>query len=162
MGGSQFQLYRCTYLGEPLRSRSVLQFWFQASSAQRAKNAPPEHFSRAYGMRPPFRPPCYTDQKEKDAYASLLFGAGGGGRTRTVSLPTDFESASSANSNTPALFTCIFYHISYAFARYIFTFLLPHLTLFLLQFLLFVILFLLLLHMLHYCITGRTDLFFQL
>ena len=32
----------------------------------------------------------------------LFAGAGGGGRTRTVSLPTDFESASSANSNTPA------------------------------------------------------------
>ena len=29
-------------------------------------------------------------------------GAGGGGRTRTVSPPTDFESVSSANSNTPA------------------------------------------------------------
>ena len=29
-------------------------------------------------------------------------GAGGGGRTHTVSPPTDFESVSSANSNTPA------------------------------------------------------------
>ena len=28
--------------------------------------------------------------------------AGGGGRTRTVLPPTDFESVSSANSNTPA------------------------------------------------------------
>lgn len=28
--------------------------------------------------------------------------AGGGGRTHTVSPPTDFESVSSANSNTPA------------------------------------------------------------
>ena len=34
--------------------------------------------------------------------SSFFVGAGGGGRTRTVSLPTDFESASSANSNTPA------------------------------------------------------------
>ena len=31
-----------------------------------------------------------------------LFGAGGGGRTRTVSLPPDFESGTSANSITPA------------------------------------------------------------
>ena len=31
-----------------------------------------------------------------------FFGADGGGRTRTVLLPADFESASSANSNTPA------------------------------------------------------------
>ena len=30
------------------------------------------------------------------------FGAGGGGRTRTVLLPTDFESVTSANSITPA------------------------------------------------------------
>ena len=29
-------------------------------------------------------------------------GAGGGGRTRTMSPSTDFESVSSANSNTPA------------------------------------------------------------
>ncbi len=33
---------------------------------------------------------------------SSLFGAGGGGRTRTVLLPTDFESVTSANSITPA------------------------------------------------------------
>ena len=33
----------------------------------------------------------------------LLVGAGGGGRTRTVSLPLDFESSTSANSITPAL-----------------------------------------------------------
>ena len=33
----------------------------------------------------------------------VRFGAGGGGRTRTVSLPLDFESSTSANSITPAL-----------------------------------------------------------
>ena len=32
----------------------------------------------------------------------LIYGAGGGGRTRTVSLPRDFESRTSANSITPA------------------------------------------------------------
>ena len=32
------------------------------------------------------------------------FGAGGGGRTRTVLLPLDFESSTSANSITPACF----------------------------------------------------------
>ena len=32
----------------------------------------------------------------------ILIHAGGGGRTRTVSLPTDFESVTSANSITPA------------------------------------------------------------
>ena len=32
----------------------------------------------------------------------IPFGAGGGGRTRTVLLPPDFESGTSANSITPA------------------------------------------------------------
>ena len=32
----------------------------------------------------------------------LFFGAGSGGRTRTVSLPLDFESSTSANSIIPA------------------------------------------------------------
>ena len=37
-------------------------------------------------------------------------GAGGGGRTRTMSPSTDFESVSSANSNTPAwMITVILY-----------------------------------------------------
>ena len=35
-------------------------------------------------------------------YRTGFFGAGGGGRTRTVSLPLDFESSTSANSITPA------------------------------------------------------------
>ena len=36
-------------------------------------------------------------------------GAGDGGRTHTVSPPTDFESVSSANSNTPAQETILLY-----------------------------------------------------
>ena len=44
--------------------------------------------------------------KEKPQKVLRLLGfyisAGGGGRTHTVSPPTDFESVSSANSNTPA------------------------------------------------------------
>ncbi len=39
---------------------------------------------------------CLTDK------SVLFLGAGGGGRTRTVLLPTDFESVTSANSITPA------------------------------------------------------------
>lgn len=43
---------------------------------------------------------------KKQGYAclgiALLFGADGGGRTRTVLLPTDFESVTSANSITSA------------------------------------------------------------
>ena len=43
--------------------------------------------------------------KEKSALKEngFFFGAGGGTRTHTVSLPTDFESVTSANSITPAL-----------------------------------------------------------
>ena len=37
------------------------------------------------------------------AETSAFTGAGSGGRTRTVSLPPDFESGTSANSNTPAI-----------------------------------------------------------
>ena len=43
-----------------------------------------------------------TTQKKAEALASALRGAGGRGRTDTVSLPLDFESSTSANSITPA------------------------------------------------------------
>ena len=53
------------------------------------------------------------------AYANFLSrlhifsGAGGGGRTHTVSLPRDFESRASANSTTPAnCLNSIQYHSS--------------------------------------------------
>ncbi len=39
-------------------------------------------------------------------------GAGGGTRTHTVSPPADFESATSTNSITPALFSCCESHFS--------------------------------------------------
>ena len=41
-------------------------------------------------------------QKNNPQKRVAFFGAGGGGRTRTVSLPLDFESSTSANSITPA------------------------------------------------------------
>ena len=37
------------------------------------------------------------------SFSATLVGAGGGTRTHTVSLPTDFESVTSTNSITPAL-----------------------------------------------------------
>ena len=40
----------------------------------------------------------------------LFLGAGGGGRTRMVSLPPDFESGASANSTTPAKLRLILYN----------------------------------------------------
>ncbi len=53
-------------------------------------------------VRPPRGTGCKNQKPQSKPPRLSLFGAGGGGRTRTVSLPTDFESASSANSNTPA------------------------------------------------------------
>ena len=48
--------------------------------------------------------------KNPSTFVNGFSGAGGGGRTRTVSLPTDFESVTSANSITPA--NQLFYYIS--------------------------------------------------
>ncbi len=45
-------------------------------------------------------------RSERTICSPLRRGAGGGGRTRTVSLPPDFESGTSANSITPA---CVIY-----------------------------------------------------
>ena len=47
-------------------------------------------------------PVSHHTLKYSIAGAGSAPGAGGGGRTRTVSLPPDFESGTSANSITPA------------------------------------------------------------
>ncbi len=46
--------------------------------------------------------PFGLDKKQDSPKTVLFFGAGGGTRTHTPSLTTDFESVSSASSNTPA------------------------------------------------------------
>ena len=43
-----------------------------------------------------------SKERQNTRSDALSSSAGGGGRTHTVSPPTDFESVSSANSNTPA------------------------------------------------------------
>ena len=48
----------------------------------------------------------------KPIHSLLRRGAGGRGRTDTVSLPRDFESRASANSTTPA-FKPLIYNITY-------------------------------------------------
>ena len=56
-----------------------------------------------------------TDTKKGEAQPfglRLSFGAGGRGRTDTVSLPLDFESSTSANSITPANIGIIAYRTS--------------------------------------------------
>lgn len=55
--------------------------------------------TRKLRVLPPAAPKNSTPLVERGA----IFGADGGGRTRTVLLPTDFESVTSTNSITPAL-----------------------------------------------------------
>ena len=51
----------------------------------------------------PFRQERISLKNDKFLSKLVVFhGAGGGGRTRTVSLPPDFESGASASSTTPA------------------------------------------------------------
>ena len=59
--------------------------------------------SRGGGSAP--SPPT-PNTKDTPKRVSFVFGAGGGGRTHTVSLPPDFESGTSANSITPAYESC--------------------------------------------------------
>ncbi len=66
---------------------------------------PARHSTRA--LRPPY---CYVIKQKQTGIAHLfLFGAGSGGRTRTVSLPLDFESSTSANSIIPAIISALCY-----------------------------------------------------
>ena len=62
----------------------------------------------------PFRQERISLKKVSFVYLQkrLFSGAGGGGRTRTVSLPLDFESSTSANSITPAYMTASYYNTS--------------------------------------------------
>ena len=46
--------------------------------------------------------PAGQTSLKKARFRVLFSGAGGGGRTRTVLPPLDFESSTSANSITPA------------------------------------------------------------
>ena len=67
-------------------------------------NSPPDCWLRAAARRP-VRPLTTAIQKRaprRYTPGDDFLYAGGGGRTHTVSPPTDFESVSSANSNTPA------------------------------------------------------------
>ena len=54
-----------------------------------------------------------TRKTPEGIYLREFCGAGGGGRTRTVSLPTDFESVTSANSITPAHLLPFYYTLIY-------------------------------------------------
>ena len=67
-------------------------------------NSPPDYLlPQCKALLLPFRPPnCKKNKTTKTVV--LFFGAGGGGRTRTLSPGPDFESGTSANSITPAYF----------------------------------------------------------
>ena len=60
------------------------------------QNAPQDRFVS------PASSPVRLNQTQRHPTGASVFGAGGGTRTHTVLLPTDFESVTSANSITPA------------------------------------------------------------
>ena len=60
------------------------------------QNAPQDRFVS------PASSPIRLNQTQRHPTGASVFGAGGGTRTHTVLLPTDFESVTSANSITPA------------------------------------------------------------
>ena len=63
------------------------------------------HWHVCLTVQPKGSTPLLITESKKDQTGKtclVFLGAGGGGRTRTVSPPMDFESTSSANSNTPA------------------------------------------------------------
>ena len=66
----------------------------------------------------------FAKKKTEQAIQNLpRSGAGSGGRTRTVSLPLDFESSTSANSIIPANATDILYSNKYKKSSPFFNFL---------------------------------------
>ncbi len=70
-----------------------------SSAADRPPDALPSERSALSLL---FDPRLLLKKQGRGASLSPVFGAGGGGRTRTPLLAKDFESSSSANSNTPA------------------------------------------------------------
>ena len=60
------------------------------------QNAPQDRFVS------PASSPVRLNQTQRHPTGASVFGAGGGTRTHTVLLPTDFESVTSANSITPS------------------------------------------------------------
>ena len=76
-----------------LALRSARPDCFRSPAGQ---NAPQDRFV------PPASSPVRLNQTQRHPTGASVFGAGGGTRTHTVLLPTDFESVTSANSITPA------------------------------------------------------------
>ena len=73
----------------------------------RLKNSPPDYFSlRRNPLRLQVPPNQHTEINKQTQRSAYLFGADGGTWTRTMSPSMDFESTSSANSNTSAYLIC--------------------------------------------------------
>ncbi len=76
-----------------LALRAARPDFFRSPAGQ---NAPQDRFVS------PASSPVRLNQTQRHPTGASVFGAGGGTRTHTVLLPTDFESVTSANSITPA------------------------------------------------------------
>ena len=107
--------YACIKNSISKANTARLASWWDSFFAHRvSKSARPPPF-RSAPKNPAlcrlFRPPDGRHRasspvkrtKPYRAYGPVRLGAGGGTRTHTVLLPTDFESVTSANSITPAL-----------------------------------------------------------
>ena len=83
------------------------RFAMQCSSTRFAKTRLKTIINRFFNALFPLRlrVPLFIKINKKQTHCLLfIYGAGGGTRTHTPSLTTDFESVSSASSNTPACF----------------------------------------------------------
>ena len=94
-------------------TNSPLDCWFWHISGLRAaalrRLASETRLRAQCGAVALFAPSAPEIRKHPRPKPRALFYAGDGGRTHTVSPPTDFESVSSANSNTPAQETILLY-----------------------------------------------------
>ncbi len=92
------------------RRAMKLAWWLNATISKETASLPRRFFSIYYILvLARGGPPLPKRQKRGTPEGAPLFGAGSGGRTRTVSLPLDFESSTSANSIIPANASIIAY-----------------------------------------------------
>ena len=95
---------------------SLVSCEFKSPRSVKTPRWHPRKYDHVFGASDPRKSPMPQAFQPVASLLGILFGAGGGGRTRTVSPPRDFESRTSANSITPACQTPAI--ISYLFFKF--------------------------------------------